>query len=500
MAASSKPTGEHYALVVFVLISIICGLGWLLAYRGAGNVGELRAAADAAKKKADNQQQIADGYRNDVRLLKTLMGYPSAEVGEPSEPGTVTWSARNDIRKYSTGASEQTIHDVLTRQGQLLREAKEERNRLQAALETEQANFRRQVETLTGQIASEAGEKDVASRSKIAADNSYAETVKLKEKEIADLRKTTAAIRQKADEESRAAEKKVKELDTRIANLKAINQKVAAELDLRTRSFTDKPQGQILELDRTGHNVFVSLGKADALKPQATFSVYQKPHGGLGKGSAKGQIGSEDIKGAIEISRVLGPHLSQARITRENLYRPLAKGDPIYSPLWSSGLGEAYSLVGIIDLDRDGKDDRDLLFQSIAANGAVVDNDVDAKGILRIYGKIEKEPRLSAKTKFVVIGRIPEVATAPAADRPALVQMHALLDNLRNAAREHGVRVVSLGDFLNYIGYTAQKRLVAPGENAKDVPKAAVPRATESSDAPARSKSPAAPAKVFRPK
>jgi len=33
MAASSKPTGVHYALVVFVLISIICGLGWLLAYK-----------------------------------------------------------------------------------------------------------------------------------------------------------------------------------------------------------------------------------------------------------------------------------------------------------------------------------------------------------------------------------------------------------------------------------------------------------------------------------
>ena len=31
MASSSKPTGVHYALVFFVLLSIVSGVGWLLA-------------------------------------------------------------------------------------------------------------------------------------------------------------------------------------------------------------------------------------------------------------------------------------------------------------------------------------------------------------------------------------------------------------------------------------------------------------------------------------
>lgn len=500
MAASSKPAGAHYALVILVLISIVCGLGWLLAYQGAGNLSDLRRDAAAAKKKADDIEKLAREYERDRALLVRLIGIPFADVGEVDTPNSVIRAARDDIRKYGAGAAEQTIHGVLARQNDQIQSAKQERDRVQAALEVEQAQYKRQIEALTAQLASEADEKNVVSRSKISADNSYSETLKLKEKEIADLRKTTDAIRQKADEDNRAAEKKVKELDTRIANLKAINQKVASELEMRTRSFTDQPQGEILALDRNGRNAFISLGKADALRPQTTFGVYQKPHGGVGKGPARDQIGSEDMKGAIEISRVLGPHLSQARITRENLYTPLAKGDKIYSPLWSSGVGEAYSLVGIIDLDRDGKDDRDLLFQTIAANGGIVDNDIDGRGILRIFGKIEKEPRLSEKTKYVVIGTIPEVEKAPPADRPGLKQMHTLLDNLRIAAREHGVRVVSLGDFINYIGYTPQKRIAVSGEKAKEAPKPAATRAVESSDAPAGSRLPAAPAKIFRPK
>ncbi len=69
--------------------------------------------------------------------------------------------------------------------------------------------------------------------------------------------------------------------------------------------------------------------------------------------------------------------------------------------------------MGFFDLDQDGKDDRDLLYQAVAATGAVIDNDLDEQGILRIDGKIENEPRLTYKTKFLVIGRIPEVTGAP---------------------------------------------------------------------------------------
>lgn len=52
MAASSKPTGVHVALIIFVLISIACGVGWLLAYKGAGSISDLRKERDDANNKA----------------------------------------------------------------------------------------------------------------------------------------------------------------------------------------------------------------------------------------------------------------------------------------------------------------------------------------------------------------------------------------------------------------------------------------------------------------
>ena len=49
-SSSSKPTGVHYALVVFVLISIVCGLGWLLAYKGANSISELERQSRGRKE------------------------------------------------------------------------------------------------------------------------------------------------------------------------------------------------------------------------------------------------------------------------------------------------------------------------------------------------------------------------------------------------------------------------------------------------------------------
>jgi hypothetical protein len=148
----------------------------------------------------------------------------------------------------------------------------------------------------------------------------------------------------------------------------------------------------------------------------------------------------------------------------------MAKGDPIYSPLWSAGHDEAFSVIGLVDLDGDGKDDRDVFNEVVTTAGATIDNDVDPKGVLRVNGKIpdDGKPRLSERTKFLVIAKIPEVAdTSDVDDIAAILKINEYRKALENAARERGVRIVSLGDFLNYIGYKSQRRLFVPGS---DVP------------------------------
>jgi hypothetical protein len=466
MAASSKPTGVHYALVVFVLISIVCGLGWLLAYKGANSISELRRDLADAKKKEQDSKKLADGYYADISNLKEVLGAKYDDVGDGSNPNTVKGALLKLMRDYGRGVSDPTLSGTMVKQDQLVLALQTEVNKLQEQLASELAEFKRKEDELNAAMAAEKTSRDSADKKVVDNDNIHKEELGRKDADIAEYKKSIQTTQQEFDEYKEGAEKKIKDLDTRIAGLTVINKKLTAELDEKTRVSWEVPDGWIRWIDPVGRKVWISLGSADGLKPRTTFSVYRKTNSGIGRGTQKGQIGGEDIKGAIEVTRVLESNLSEARILHEEIYAPIGKGDPIYSPLWSPGRGEAFSIVGIMDLDGDGKDDRDLLRDTITTAGATIDNDVDPNGDLWIMGKKpdEPKPQITEKTKFVVIGKIGEIAdTSDPEEQAKITKILTLRKELEDAARERGVRVLSLSDFLVYIGYKTQRRLFVPG-------------------------------------
>ncbi len=468
MAASSKPTGVHYALVVFVLISIVCGLGWLLAYKGANSISELEAKAKEDKRKADEQTKIASDLMDDLKRIKDLLNAKFEEVGDGTNPNSVVGDMKKHIREYGEGGVDDTYNGIILKLAELKRNASVARDKLNDELILEQAQFKTQIEELNAKLNAEKGARETADKAKNDADNDHQEKIKQRDENIAEQKKALLALQAQFDEDIAAAQKKIKDQDQRISSLTVINKKLTGELDEKTRVSFEIPDGEVRWVDHIGKRVWINLGEADGLKPRTTFSVYKKSHSGVGRGTEKGQIGGEDIKGAIEITRVLEPNLSEARIVDEDIYTPIAKGDPIYSPLWSSGRGEAFSIVGIMDLNGDGKDDRDLLKEAVATAGAVIDNDVDEKGILRVDGKVpdDGKPRITEKTKFVVIGKIPEIAdTADPDEQATITKILGFRKELEDAARERGVRILSLSDFTNYIGYVSQRRLFVPGED-----------------------------------
>ncbi|MBI3862681.1 MAG: hypothetical protein HY290_12395 [Planctomycetia bacterium] len=122
---------------------------------------------------------------------------------------------------------------------------------------------------------------------------------------------------------------------------------------------------------------------------------------------------------------------------------------------------EAYSLVGILDLDGDGKGDRDLILDMIAASTGKVDNEIDEQGVLRVDGQVEDRPSFSDRTKFIVLGKIPQPADLSDADQIATslkIAEHYML--LEAQARERGVRTIGLEEFVRFIGF---ERVTAPG-------------------------------------
>ncbi len=472
MASSSKPTGVHYALITFVLISIVCGLGWLLAYKGSNSISDMRRDLTAAKENADKQSKLASGYYDDIKKLMELTGAKYDSVGDGSNPNTVAGDMLLHIKNYghALGVVEPTYNGVIVKMSEHLRATMKERDQLKEQLAVELAQFQQKIDEMNAAVSTEKNSREQADKGKVDADNTHKEEQKVKDNDIAELKKEYAALRQEYDDYRDSAEKKEKDQGQRISSLQTINKKLAGELDEKTRPSFEIPDGVIRWIDPVGKKVWISLGEADGLKPRTTFSVYKKTHSGVGRGTVKGAIGGEDIKGSIEVTRVLEANLSEARILHEDLYSPMAKGDPIYSPLWSPGRGEAFSIVGIIDLDGDGKDDRDLFREAVTTAGATIDNDITPQGKLLLNGREPDpyKPQISEKTKFVVIGKIPEVSdTADPDEIATIIKINGLKKDLVEAANERGVRVVSLSDFLSYIGYKPQRRLFVPGS---DVP------------------------------
>jgi hypothetical protein len=201
--------------------------------------------------------------------------------------------------------------------------------------------------------------------------------------------------------------------------------------------------------------VWIDLGSLDKLRPQVTFSVYTTDHRGIGRGV-------EDIKAKIEVTRIIDGHLSEARILDEDLFRPIAEGDPIFTPLWAAGRTEYFAIVGRPDLDEDGDSDWDLFREIVENAGAKVDLIVNDEGLREPF-----DGTLSARTKFLIIGDVddPSEYSGQPEKQELINQILAEQKALIDEARLYGIRVVRLNDFLEYIGWKPQQRLWQPGEN-----------------------------------
>src|SRR5258708_7313091 len=313
MASSSKPTGVHYALISFVLISIVCGLGWLLAYKGSNSISDMRRDLADAKKKADDQTKLASGYYDDIKKLMELTGAKYENVGDGSNPNSVAGDMLLHIKNYgqAVGVVEPTYNGVIVKMSEHLRATMKERDQLKEQLAVELAQFQQKIDEMNAAVNAEKNARDTADKGKQDADNTHKEEQKAKDNDIAELKKEYAALRQEYDDYHDSAEKKDKDNGQRISSLLTINKKLGAELDEKTRPSFEIPDGVIRWIDPVGKKVWISLGEADGLKPRTTFSVYKKTNSGVGRGTQKGQTGGEDIKGAIEVTRILQSNLSE---------------------------------------------------------------------------------------------------------------------------------------------------------------------------------------------
>ncbi|MDZ4685127.1 MAG: hypothetical protein SH850_08555 [Planctomycetaceae bacterium] len=451
-SSSNKPGAVHYSLIFFVMMTIVLGVTTYMFHREYSD-------ASVAQKTADDKAQTANTMfaktDSDMQELRKVLGKTDqpqvVDPTAPNSPTTVVGVLRTEMGAQGQ-LQETTYSGTLAKVREALNTTIAERDSKVAELNARekellaiQSRYQSQTDDHQKKYRDAEGEKR-----KVIAERD--ELLQAKDREVAELRGQYNQVQVELEQAKEQSEKERMQFQNEREKLIAINNKIRDELDEIKKESFEVADGTVRRVDNTSRMVWLDLGEADFLKPRMTFSVYNKDTPGVARTTA-------DIKGKVEVTRIIDAHLAEASIIEEDLYRPMSPGDLVYTPLWSPGRAEKFAIVGAIDLDGDGESDRTLFRQEMAVRGAEIVDEVDDEGN-------RPSPGINETVKYVVMGSLPDPTEAVLTedqDRMKKILGHAT--EMRNESRLYGVRIIPLSAFLDFIGYKPKRRLFRPGQN-----------------------------------
>ncbi|MGE3314449.1 MAG: hypothetical protein AB7O26_04980 [Planctomycetaceae bacterium] len=456
--ASNKQgmTAVHGSLIFFVALSMILAVVAYLSYR---DLKEAQGRHADTETKLQTETKAHRDRDADIQVLKDKTGYKLPNVGAADSAagdGSVSGQMAADITKFAPGDLGQgTMRETLERMSAANAQLTAERDALNAEKATLQGRIASLQEEYGASVSANEKAREDAEKDRDTAQRNKEETIAEKDKQIAGLEERARATQLELAQEKDTNIRIVADLKQQVQNLTNINTSLREKQEQEQDMSFDQPDGLVEWVDHNSRLVWINLGEADALKKRTSFSVYTKGNYGVGRRDKR------DIKGSIEVTRIIGPHQAEARIIGDTFADPIAPGDPIYTPLWGSGKQEHFALIGLMDLDRDGKSDRARLHEIIESAGAVIDSEVNDQGI-----RVPENSRLSVHTKFLIVGEIPDPSKAKPDEAKAFEAIGIQHGEMMREAREQGIKVVNLSDFLDYIGYQPKRRLWQPGEES----------------------------------
>lgn len=193
-------------------------------------------------------------------------------------------------------------------------------------------------------------------------------------------------------------------------------------------------QGKITEAasGSGGDLVWINLGRSSGLRPGVKFGVV---------GSDVSRVANEKPKALIEVIAV-EEHLSRCKVLSTRSI--ILNGDLIYSPAWQPGRSVEFALVGKMDMNGDGNDDRVTLKALIEQNGGKVTVDLPPGG--KLSGNSDN--KLSVNTRWLVMGEDFKV-------RGDLTKEDALYakqrNNLESEAKALGISRINLDKLMGWL-------------------------------------------------
>lgn len=427
---------------------IIISLCFLLVLSAVAAVFGWRYKADAERGLADmtsERDQIETRFREqsaELNVLKQFLGFQEednletiqAEYEKDMQQLGETFS--EDNKNYRTIAEHvQAERDQLATREQdaqtRLAQLKEDYLALEAECKNRIAEFQKKSQEDATALAE--------------ALNTFQEQRKKFEEERQELLSAAEKVEQRYEQQLAERDQKLQEATQEITDTSARMEQILAGRQ-QDHTVFERPDGRVTWVNQSTGTVWVNLGYADSLREQISFSVYEQ---------GTPVAGQNEPKAKIEVTRIAGDHLSEARILEDEPLNPIVPGDQIYSPVWERGKQVRFALTGVIDIDGDGRDDSERVRRIITSNGGVVDSYVNEQG--------EQEGQMTVNTRFLVVGDQPNQGRDADLLRAQADTRQAMLAE----ASKKGVDEISVDKFLSFVGWHPEEKVVTLGSGAR---------------------------------
>lgn len=434
MASKENQTLQIFIISLVILVILLAaGLIWVNSNRKAA---EARAAE--ADRRANDAQSAQRQLQEEANNYKTWMGFSEADnlstiektFTEDMDRFGATFDP--DSRFYRTIL--ENIYEENRKLAQSEVDAKANVKKLKQQLDATEQDKNAQIEEFK-KTMEQVSQDAAAERNKF-------------EKQYHQINQEKAEIAAQLDEQRKRIDRLVadhdaaiKELSDKMAKLERFNEVLKSDRK-EVDPFAQPADGLVRYVNQRNGTVWINLGEADHLRPQVTFSVYSGE-----EDDAEGAV----RKASIEVTRVLSPKMSEARITHDDAKNPVLEGDRIYSQVWSPGRQVGFAITGIIDMDGDGRQDLDRLKSVIALNNGKVDAVPAADGSI--------DGRMTVDTRYLILGEHP--------DDPRQDAERRAWDRMSEEADILGIEPIPLADFLRLMGWQVERRAVKLGVGAE---------------------------------
>ncbi len=392
--AKRESQAVHVALIAFVILTAI---SWVITIALLVRLNRYSSQAETDAQKVSDLESRERSAVQESNRLKAMVGFPTE-----ANLDTIETSFTADKNAYAAGLEEpqHNYRDIQKylftslqdKQNQILR-FQDSQQKLQGQLSQAETSFREQL--AVAQNARQEAEQKLQSYLTDLGGQRQQDDAQRQEllRQVAQKTNEAEQVRRESAEQVRNAEEELAVVKTMYDRLKKI-------VDEMGEPKLEAPDGKITWVDQRSRTVWVNLGRNDGLRRNLSFDVY---------GRDENNLSTAVKKGRIEITNVRNGHTAEGRIVDDKNTDPILSDDLIASPIWNPGSTLRYALAGKMDINNDGRDDRELVKNLIRQYGGEVDAEDSPDG--------EVKGDVSVHTRYLVLGERPTEASDPNAIR-----------------------------------------------------------------------------------